>query len=272
MRPKISREIKEKVVRQWIQGERRDKIAKSNGISDGSVTSIIKEASQQEEYDNMALFRQLALLLKENSLRPFEVGFAIRMIKIMEQNDIDVDLIEPIISEFTTYCFKNNLSFDNFVQSARECLNLGYELRISVQQVPEFIVQGKKMIDKLEEERQEILGEIQRIREERDKIIDEIEEYGEERQLIEQIKVLSRELDKYKFQINSKEEQNQVLKQRVSNEIRGSCALDELNAQLTGDLSLCKEENERLKKDVAKMRGTRNNSFRPDLQSSGIRI
>jgi chromosome segregation ATPase len=190
----------------------------------------------------------------------------------MKDNEIDVNQLEPIISDFATYCFKDNLSFDDFVQSARECLNLTYKLRISVQQIPEFIVQGKKMIDKLEEERQDILGEMQRIREERDKIIDEIEEYREERQLIEQIKVLSRELDKNKIRINSKEEQNILLKRQLTNARRASFALDEDNARLIGELSLCREENEKLKKDVAQLRGTRNNSFKPDLQSSGIRF
>ena len=55
----IPREIKEKVIRQWLQGTRRSTIAKDNGIGGHYYVSI------QEEYYDMELFGQLALLLNE---------------------------------------------------------------------------------------------------------------------------------------------------------------------------------------------------------------
>jgi hypothetical protein len=246
---KITRMVKEKVIREWIQGLRRNKIAKINVLGDGTVTAIIQEASKREEYHDMALFRQLALLLNENSLGPFEVGFAIRIMKIMEQNDIDTDQIEALISEFAAHCYEHNLSINNFVQSARECLNLSYKFRIHVEEIPEFIVQGKKVIDNLEEQRQVLLREKQCLREERNALINEIQKYGKEKQLIEQIKELKRELYARDQLIRHNEEQIGLLKQDLANENRASCTIDEMRGDLDRQLSLCQEDLEKCKKE-----------------------
>jgi hypothetical protein len=48
---KIPRQIKEKVIRQWLQGTRRSTIAKDNGIGGHYYVSI------KEEYYDMELFR-----------------------------------------------------------------------------------------------------------------------------------------------------------------------------------------------------------------------
>lgn len=92
---KIPRQIKEKVIRQWLQGTRRSTIAKDNGIGEGTVTNIIKDASLQEEYHDMELFRQLALLLNEKGLEPVVV-FSIRLLKKMEDDGVNLSQVEPI--------------------------------------------------------------------------------------------------------------------------------------------------------------------------------
>jgi hypothetical protein len=129
---KIPREIKEKVIREWLQGIRREKIAENNDLAGGSVTNIVKDASLQEEYHDMVLFRHLAVILNENGLEPSIVGFAIRLLKIMEDNGIDVNQIEPIISDFAIYCFKHQISFDKLIQSGYEALSLEKELGVPV--------------------------------------------------------------------------------------------------------------------------------------------
>jgi hypothetical protein len=77
---KIPRAIKEKVIREWLQGIRRETIAKNNDLAAGSITNIVKDASLQEEYHDMELFRHLAVILNENGLEPVIVGFAIRLL------------------------------------------------------------------------------------------------------------------------------------------------------------------------------------------------
>jgi hypothetical protein len=51
----------------------------------------------------------------------------------MEQNDINEDQIEPIISDLASYCYKHNLSFDVFIQSGYKALLLEKKFRVSVE-------------------------------------------------------------------------------------------------------------------------------------------
>jgi hypothetical protein len=104
---KIPREIKEKVIREWLRGTRRETIAENNDLAVGSISNIVKDTSLQVEYHNMALFRHLAVILNENGLEPVIVGFAVRLLKIMEDNGIALNQVEPIISDFAIYCFKH---------------------------------------------------------------------------------------------------------------------------------------------------------------------
>ena len=46
------RQIKVEVIRRWLQGKRRDEIAKEEGIGAGTVSSIINECRQNDsEFD-----------------------------------------------------------------------------------------------------------------------------------------------------------------------------------------------------------------------------
>ena len=154
---KIPKNIKEKVISQWLQGLTREKIAKENDIGTGTVSAIIIEARQQKEYHDIDLLRQISTKLREEGLEPAHLGFAIRLKKIMEENDIREDQLESLILDFNTYCFSHNLTFDKVFESGYESLNLAYKFGIKVEKIPEYINQGKKMIDRLEDQRQEIL-------------------------------------------------------------------------------------------------------------------
>jgi hypothetical protein len=149
--------MKEKVISQWLQGLTRETIAKENDIGTGTISAIIKEARQQKEYHNIDLLRQISTKLREEGLEPAHLGFAIRLKKIMEENDIREDQLESLILDFNTYCLRHNLTFDKVFESGYEALNLAYKFGISVEKIPEYINQGKKMIDRLEDQRQEIL-------------------------------------------------------------------------------------------------------------------
>jgi DNA-binding CsgD family transcriptional regulator len=47
MEPKVLKSIRERVIKQWLQGMSRDEIAKNNDIGAGTVSAIIKDAKQE---------------------------------------------------------------------------------------------------------------------------------------------------------------------------------------------------------------------------------
>jgi hypothetical protein len=113
MKTKTPRNIKERVIRQWLQGHTRERIARANVIGVGTVSAIKDEARAQKDYYDIDFLRQTSLMLKEEGLELSFLGFAIRLEKIMEENGInEEDQLETILSDFATYCFKNNLSYE----------------------------------------------------------------------------------------------------------------------------------------------------------------
>jgi transposase len=64
MKPKVPKSIKQRVIKQWLQGTSRDQIAKDNDVGAGTVSAIIKDAKQ--EIPDIDLLRQVALVIKKN--------------------------------------------------------------------------------------------------------------------------------------------------------------------------------------------------------------
>jgi hypothetical protein len=149
----IPRNIKEKVIRQWLDGLTRESIAKENDIGAGTVTGIIQEARKQEEYQEADLLREVSLKSKEEGLQLPELGFAIRLKRIMEENGINEDQIESIIQDIAAYCLRHKASYDTVIQNGREALYLEQKFQVPIEKIPEYIIQGKETLDNLEDER-----------------------------------------------------------------------------------------------------------------------
>ncbi len=45
MKPKVPKSIRERVIKQWLQGIPRDEISKDNDIGAGTVSDIIKDTN-----------------------------------------------------------------------------------------------------------------------------------------------------------------------------------------------------------------------------------
>jgi hypothetical protein len=165
---KIPRYIKEKVIRQWLNGLTREEIARKNDIGAGTVTAIVQDAKKQEEYNDIDLLREVSRKLKEEGLSLPSLGFAIRLKRKMEENDINEDQIEPIIQDFAIYSLRYKIPYDAIIKSGREALYLEQKFGVPIEKIPEYITQGKETIDRLEDQRQEILRSMQLAREERD--------------------------------------------------------------------------------------------------------
>jgi DNA repair ATPase RecN len=119
----------------------------------------------------------------------------------MEENDINKDQIEPIIQDLATYCFRYKIPYDTIVKIGREALYLEQKYGVPIEKIPEYITQGKETIDRLEDQRQEILTQKQQASEELDakqqefhRIAHKFEKYREEVPSIQRIMELENEL------------------------------------------------------------------------------
>lgn len=245
---KIPREIKEKVIREWLQGIRREKIAENNDLAGGSITNIVKDASLQEEYHDMVLFRHLAVILNENGLEPFIVGFAIRLLKIMEDNGIDVNQIEPIISDFAIYCFKHQISFNTLIQCGCEALALERELGVPVKMLSEHVTQAKITRDDLLDQSQTQLRMLRDAQSEYEIIKSKLEEFKKEYPLVESSIELKKELDETKERCKQYEQIINGLERKLSEADQYNMRLEGANVDKDSklktamhQLSVCRE-------------------------------
>jgi transcriptional regulator with XRE-family HTH domain len=112
MGARIPRSIREQVIKQWLEGISRDRIAKDNGIGAGTVSSIIKDSMQ--EITDIDLLRAVALIVKRHELNLPLLASSIRLKKKMDKmglSEEEVDSLENI----DTYCFKRRLTAEQFV-------------------------------------------------------------------------------------------------------------------------------------------------------------
>ena len=240
---KIPRNIKLKVIRQWLDGLTRERIAKKEDIGAGTVTAIIQEARKEEEYNDIDLLREVAVRLKEEGIGLPLLAFAIKLKRIMEENDINEAQIEPIIQELATYCLRYKIPYDTIIKIGREALYLEQKYGVPIEKIPEYITQGKETIGRLEDQRQEILRQKQEAREERDAKLQELDTiahkfdiYRKEIPSIQRIMELENELAEEK-EINrqskiSERELRKELYVATCEAIRSRCDVIEIDARL----------------------------------------
>jgi hypothetical protein len=220
---KIPRNIKKKVIRHWLDGLTRETIRKKVDTGAGTVTSIIQEARKEEEYNDIDLLREVSVRLKEKEIGLPLLAFAIRLKRIMEDNDINEDQIEPTIQEFATYSLRYKMPYDTIIKIGREALYLEQKFGLPIEKIPEYITQGKRTIDRLEDQRLEILRQTQQAREDRDAIrqkydvlVAELEKYVKGIPSIQRIRELENELAEAKETSKRYEISNRVLTKELN--------------------------------------------------------
>ena len=77
MKPKVPKSIRERVIKQWLQGMSRDEIGKDNDIGAGTVSAIIKDAKQDNP--DIDLLRAVAIIVKKYDLDLSVLASSIRI-------------------------------------------------------------------------------------------------------------------------------------------------------------------------------------------------
>ena len=135
MEPKVPKSIKERAIKQWLQGISRDQIAEDNDIGTGTVSAIIKDAKQKDIPD-IDLLREVALVLKNQDLDLVVLADSIRLKKKLDDMDLSEDQIESLIETCNIHCFKRSLKAEEFVNAINKIVSLSHNLGMPVEQLP----------------------------------------------------------------------------------------------------------------------------------------
>ena len=154
MGARIPRSIREQVIKQWLEGISRDRIAKDNGIGAGTVSSIIKDSMQ--EITDIDLLRAVALIVKRHELNLPLLASSIRLKKKMDKKDLREEEVDSLIENIDTYCFKRRLTAEQFVNIIDSIFDLLKNLAIPLDKLPDYIMQKELERIKGEEEVKDI--------------------------------------------------------------------------------------------------------------------
>jgi hypothetical protein len=210
MRSKIPEPVRRNVISEWLHGLSRDEVAKNNDIGTGTVSTIIKEAMQEDpEFD---LQRQVALSLKkENNLdiKSFAPLIRIRnkLIKEMglnndENSKVEVQeiehKIETLIVSLAVFCFKRGFSIEEFVDVIENMSSLEHKTKIPIEQLPNELLQKQRHLENVEKEIQEIVLKKQLLLSDYHTTVNILEEYTRNRPSFEKYIKLKKELEETK--------------------------------------------------------------------------
>ncbi len=192
MYSKIPRSIRERVIKQWLQGMSRDQIAKDNDVGAGTVSAIIKDAKQ--EIPDIDLLRQVALVLKKNDLDLSLFAASIRIKNKLDWMGVNEDQIDSLIDNANTHCFKRGLTGEEYFNNVDKVCALSDNLEMPVDQLPNYIAQQELELEKVEREIEDAKVKQRQVLQNYDVTIDELQEFSRDKQLIDHIKKLEKKL------------------------------------------------------------------------------
>lgn len=193
---KIPLKTRQNVLKLWLLGAARKKIAEKVGIGEGTVTSIVQEA--KENIPDVDILHEVAgeITRKNWDINIFSSG--IRHRNILHDRGITDDPIASLIENVDQRCFKKEIRIEHFVSLVQEAAEISLKYDCSIDVLPELIAEKMAELIALElsiESLQSYRLELMRKNELTDK---DINDYNRDKPLLETIVGLREEISDLK--------------------------------------------------------------------------
>ena len=189
---KIPVKTKQKVLKFWLSGDSRKKIADKVGIGEGTVSSIVQEA--KKIIPDVDLLHEIATKITRNNWDINIFSSGIRHRKILYDKGITDDQIDSLIENIDEHCFKKQIRVEHFVKLVQEVADALLKYNCSINDLPELI--AEKQVELIE--LQEKIGSLETARlellSENEVTEKEINDYSLDKPLVETIKRLREEI------------------------------------------------------------------------------
>ena len=185
---RIPHQIKTKILREWLQGISRDKIALDNNIGEGSVTGIIQQA--KNNIPDLDLLREIALEIKKENIDLNHFAPSVRLNRKLNRLGLTEDKIEKLLDEISNYCYRYQRDEKEFVSDIGEVFNLASSLDISPYDIPSYINKNTMRLKELDKKIEEKEERIRQIDEEYGITIEYLKVYRSNLHLVDKIEEL----------------------------------------------------------------------------------
>ncbi|VFJ12529.1 hypothetical protein [Candidatus Nitrosocosmicus franklandus] len=124
--------IKRNVILQWLQGIPRDKIARMNEISTGTISNIVDDERDVDLEIDYTRTLAVYLMNEETQVRTF--SWAVRLYNISLELGISIETTEALIHKIHEHCFKKQKSVPDFANLLIDHITLTEQHGISLDQ------------------------------------------------------------------------------------------------------------------------------------------
>jgi hypothetical protein len=137
----ISHDTRNQVIREWLAGEPRDKIASDTELAAGTITNVVRDWKHELGYPTADALRQLAIDLKRLGISTTDcaIGFrTVNTIKRLGLAEADEEKgLESFVSDIYNKCKYYGLMPDKLVILAMQILDLLENMPLS--QIPNYV-------------------------------------------------------------------------------------------------------------------------------------
>ena len=244
---KIPRPIRLQVIRAWLEGKSRDKIAQELEISTGAVSSIIEDFRRDDpQFD---LLREVAVKIKNQNMDIQSFAPLVRVYEVLREKGLLTGItgqetlelmqnrMEAIIVALEVFCFKQEqLSIEDFVSLITNMYNTADKLGVPLDRLPAYITELKDRIDALRNETEQIEAGKQDVLKDCNMTLELLQEYNANKPFIQRIRELKQQLaDKDEEIRKGKEElENERLWNAIEKQRTWSISRDELDEASIG--------------------------------------
>jgi hypothetical protein len=157
---RISNDTRNQVIREWLAGEPRDKIASDTELAAGTISNIIRDWRHDLGYPTADALRQFSIDLKRLGISTTDCAIGFRTVNIIKRLGLaeanEEKGLESFVSNIYNKCKYYGLMPDKLVILATQILDLLESMPLS--QIPNYVEEKSKDKQKLEEEIKNLLG------------------------------------------------------------------------------------------------------------------
>jgi len=145
----ITDDMKDEVIRLYLQGLSRNDIARTCGLSQGTVSNIIDEWKRSLDIPDVQSLRDLAVNLRRCGINAAQCAQGLRILNTMKKLGVNQNQVESFMIEVYGYCQRIGLAPQDIASNLQALINLSKDIPFS--KIPEHIKEKKKEKTQLEE-------------------------------------------------------------------------------------------------------------------------
>ena len=146
---KITNDMKDEVIRRYLQGESRNDIARTCGLGEGTVSNIVDEWKHSLGIPDVQSLRELAVNLKRCGIDAPQCAEGLKILNTIRKLGVLENEFQSFITDIYQYCQRFGLTPQEIASNLHAVMNLSKEIPFA--KMPEHIEEKKNEISRLDE-------------------------------------------------------------------------------------------------------------------------